>query len=181
MCPVACKRCCNPVPDYCDTEGGSSGSPVLATATNKVIALHHCRGNSACSQSGSDPNRGVPITLINAQIGSLIGGSVTPTTPSPTPVPTPSPTVLCSANDRMFTLDLTTDRFGSETTWNVVNACSGATVLNNGPYSSGTETQRTEQYCLPVGERYTFTVFDSFGGKSESPCEDHWAHLYLYR
>jgi uncharacterized repeat protein (TIGR01451 family) len=40
---------------YCDTEGGSSGSPVLSRATNKVVALHHC---------ANCPNRGVRIENI---------------------------------------------------------------------------------------------------------------------
>lgn len=40
---------------YCDTYGASSGSPVLARATNRVVALHHCPN---C------PNRGVPIGSI---------------------------------------------------------------------------------------------------------------------
>jgi trypsin-like peptidase len=34
---------------YCDTEGGSSGSPVLSRATDKVVALHHFGG---CPNSG---------------------------------------------------------------------------------------------------------------------------------
>jgi hypothetical protein len=34
---------------YCDTEGGSSGSPVLSRATNRVVALHHFGG---CPNSG---------------------------------------------------------------------------------------------------------------------------------
>ena len=37
---------------YCDTEGGSSGSPVLSALSHRVIALHHC---ADC------PNRGVPM------------------------------------------------------------------------------------------------------------------------
>jgi uncharacterized repeat protein (TIGR01451 family) len=40
---------------YCDTEGGSSGSPVLSRVTNKVVALHHC---------ANCPNRGVRIQNI---------------------------------------------------------------------------------------------------------------------
>jgi subtilisin-like proprotein convertase family protein len=41
---------------YCDTQGGgSSGSPVLSRATDKVVALHHC---ADC------PNRGVRIQNI---------------------------------------------------------------------------------------------------------------------
>lgn len=49
----------NDVGYYGDTEGGNSGSPVLATGTHKVIALHHC---------ANCPNRGVPIDLVYAQI-----------------------------------------------------------------------------------------------------------------
>lgn len=40
---------------YADTEGGSSGSPVISMSSYKVIALHHC---AVC------PNRAVPIHLI---------------------------------------------------------------------------------------------------------------------
>ncbi|WP_158893720.1 trypsin-like serine peptidase [Amycolatopsis anabasis] len=47
----------------CDTEGGSSGSPVLSRKTQKVIGLHHW---------GGCPNQGVRIDLIAAQIGSLL-------------------------------------------------------------------------------------------------------------
>jgi len=53
----------------CDTEGGSSGSPVLSSATGRVVGLHHC---SDC------PNRAVPIQLVYAEIhGDLVGGCQT--------------------------------------------------------------------------------------------------------
>ncbi len=53
-----------------DSEGGSSGSPVLAVSSHKVIALHHCRGNTlGCGE----PNRGVPIDQICAEICGLLG------------------------------------------------------------------------------------------------------------
>jgi lysyl endopeptidase len=34
---------------FCDTAGGSSGSPVISRSTNKVVALHHFGG---CPNSG---------------------------------------------------------------------------------------------------------------------------------
>ncbi|WP_053046541.1 pre-peptidase C-terminal domain-containing protein [Thalassomonas viridans] len=46
---------------FCDTIGGSSGSPVLAAASNKVIALHHFGG---CE------NQGVRIDQIWPQVSS---------------------------------------------------------------------------------------------------------------
>jgi lysyl endopeptidase len=48
---------------YCDTEGGSSGSPVIARGSDKVIALHHW---------GGCPNSGVRIDLIYQEIKSLL-------------------------------------------------------------------------------------------------------------
>jgi hypothetical protein len=52
----------------CDTEGGSSGSPVLARSSHQVIALHHC---------ANCPNRGVPIDLVCAEICGLLGPECT--------------------------------------------------------------------------------------------------------
>ncbi|WP_433298682.1 trypsin-like serine peptidase [Actinoplanes sp. CA-030573] len=48
---------------YCDTEGGSSGSPVLSRATNKVVALHHF---------GGCPNSGVRGDLLAAKLRSYL-------------------------------------------------------------------------------------------------------------
>ena len=48
---------------YCDTEGGSSGSPVISRRTNKVIALHHF---------GGCPNSGVRIDEIYAEVRNLL-------------------------------------------------------------------------------------------------------------
>jgi lysyl endopeptidase len=48
---------------YCDTEGGSSGSPVISRKTNEVIALHHF---------GGCPNSGVRIDLIYREIANLL-------------------------------------------------------------------------------------------------------------
>ena len=48
---------------YCDTEGGSSGSPVLSRATNKVVALHHF---------GGCPNSGVRGDLLAAKLARML-------------------------------------------------------------------------------------------------------------
>jgi PKD repeat protein len=48
---------------YADTEGGSSGSPVLGYNDHCVVALHHC---------ANCPNRGVPTPSIIADLGSNI-------------------------------------------------------------------------------------------------------------
>jgi V8-like Glu-specific endopeptidase len=47
----------------CDTEGGSSGSPVISRRTNKVVALHHF---------GGCPNSGVRADLLAAKLAKLL-------------------------------------------------------------------------------------------------------------
>ncbi|MDW7551212.1 PKD domain-containing protein [Pseudoalteromonas peptidolytica] len=64
---------------YCDTIGGSSGSPVLAAATNNVVALHHLGG---CT------NKGAKISLIWPQVSSHFGGQI-PVGDNGTTDPTP--------------------------------------------------------------------------------------------
>lgn len=54
---------------YCDTEGGSSGSPVIARSSNRAIALHHFGG---CLNSGAK------FSLIWPQVSAHFGGVVPP-------------------------------------------------------------------------------------------------------
>ncbi|RMG44488.1 MAG: serine protease [Acidobacteria bacterium] len=49
---------------YCDTAGGSSGSPVFSGTSHKVVALHHFGG---CT------NQGVRMDLIYPKISGLLG------------------------------------------------------------------------------------------------------------
>jgi hypothetical protein len=60
---------------WTDTQGGSSGSPVLGYSDHKVVALHHCRGSAFCdtgNPANDDRNRGVPIDQVIADLGPLI-------------------------------------------------------------------------------------------------------------
>ena len=82
----------------CDTEGGSSGSPVISHTTHKVIGLHHCGG-------GCNGNKGVPIRNFNNRISSYVSvfdttsAPAAPTTSPPTPAPpTRSPVASLSVS-----------------------------------------------------------------------------------
>jgi hypothetical protein len=48
---------------YCDTEGGSSGSPVLSRKTHRVVALHHF---------GGCPNSGVRADILAARLKNVL-------------------------------------------------------------------------------------------------------------
>jgi PKD repeat protein len=54
----------------CDTEGGSSGSPVIARSNNKVIGIHHI---GACNTGN---NTAVHMSLIWADMQSFFGGVI---------------------------------------------------------------------------------------------------------
>jgi hypothetical protein len=51
----------------CDTEGGSSGSPVIARHTHKVVGLHHCGG-------GCSGNLGVRMSAIYPEVARFVYG-----------------------------------------------------------------------------------------------------------
>ena len=73
---------------YCDTQGGSSGAPVISRFTNKVIGLHHC-GTKDCSHG----NMAVPINKVYQEIESFLPDeSALEATEAPTSRPTSFPT-----------------------------------------------------------------------------------------
>jgi hypothetical protein len=53
----------NDVGYFCDTQGGSSGSPVIAYSDHNVVSLHHC---------ANCPNRGVRTNAIISDLGSSL-------------------------------------------------------------------------------------------------------------
>ena len=56
----------------CDTELGSSGSPVISNRTNQVIALHHCGTEYNCTFTSTTSNQGVPVIELFPHIGPYI-------------------------------------------------------------------------------------------------------------
>jgi hypothetical protein len=113
-----------------DSEGGSSGSPVLAVSSNRVIALHHCRGNSL---SCGEPNRGVPIDQICAEICSFLG---------------PECTVDSDCNDsNPCTLDSCTSSICSHDA--IANCC------GNGTCETGEDCRTCTDDCISGGD-FTF-------------------------
>ena len=65
-------------------------------------------------------------------------------------------------NGQSINVAITTDSWGSETTWDITNG-SSLTVASGGPYPDGTaNVTYNDLTCLPVG-CYTFNIYDSYG------------------
>mmetsp|Transcript_19147 Transcript_19147/g.29489 ORF Transcript_19147/g.29489 Transcript_19147/m.29489 type:complete len:446 (-) Transcript_19147:139-1476(-) len=75
--------------------------------------------------------------------------------PGPPPTPPPPPGTCIP-----FDLLLTTDYYGSETTWDVKESGTNTLVLSGGNYEDDVVKTHIETGCLPNGE-YVFTIYDS--------------------
>lgn len=58
----------------CDTDGGSSGAPIISQATNEVTGLHHF-GFTECEANWSTQNRGVYMDLILDRLKRIDNGA----------------------------------------------------------------------------------------------------------
>ena len=70
------------------------------------------------------------------------------------------------------TVQIVTDQYGSETTWDIKDA-NGMTVLSGGPYgnltASGTAPQAPVITTLSANTCHTFTIYDSYGDGINTP------------
>jgi hypothetical protein len=86
-------------------------------------------------------------------------------TPAPTPATTPAPAPPgggCSGGQMKFEIKLTTDAYGYETSWNLVDA-GGSTIVDGGIGSIyGSDQNYAESKCIPDG-CYKLNLFDSYG------------------
>ncbi len=108
---------------YADTEGGSSGSPVLAYSDHLVVALHHC---------ANCPNRGVPIPAIVTDLGSSIPANAIGSGTIPDPVD------LDEAVDNTtltFTTGGSADWDGDESTYYYDNDSAVSGTITHNQYS----------------------------------------------
>lgn len=115
----------------CDTQGGSSGSPVLANADHAVVSLHHCGG---CN------NTGVPVTAVISDLGSNLPANATTGGGGGNAPPTANFTFSTSGLTAAFT-DSSTDSDGSIASRNWSFGDGGTSTATNPSHtyaSSGT-------------------------------------------
>jgi serine protease len=96
------------------------------------------------------------MTAINHLADNSGGGSPAPPTPAPA-----NPTPECNGGSLEFELTFNTDGYGSESSWELTNEGTGASVATGGPY--GNNDSYVTRECLPPGQCYTLTIFDSYG------------------
>lgn len=148
---------------YCDTIGGSSGSPVLAAQTNKVIALHHLGG---CT------NKGAKISLIWPQVSSHFNGQI-PNGDNGTgpvdPVDPPSNELQdgvavsisgATNSEQFFTFDVPANK--AEVSFNITGGSGDADLY----IQQGTKPSKSSYSCRPYknGNEETCTVNNPTAG-----------------
>lgn len=126
---------------------------------------------STGTYSGNLATYGV-ATVNCTPIANFTGGALVVTVTTTGDASTTNNTVNASvssavnAASQIVTVDITTDRYASETSWNIKNA-SGAVVASGGPWAdltaNGTTVRPTATANLQPNTCYTFEILDSYG------------------
>lgn len=149
-----------------------------ATLTSATISYNIDGGTAYLNNwTGSlAPNKFAYITLANTAVNGTLNVSITnvnggadarATNNSASKTFGGGTSSIANHNFTTFTFNLTGDRYGTETSWNLKNAA-GTTLYSGGPYTNlsanGTQPLVTNQtWTLPANGCYTFTLNDSYG------------------
>ena len=83
-------------------------------------------------------------------------------TKPPPPIITPSPD--CPDDTTLLEVTIRTDDFPFETKWKLFNICTREVQIPLQFYFERlNNTLYTDSYCIPSGQEYEFTIFDTFG------------------
>jgi len=99
---------------------------------------------------------GLHMLLANTVVGGCGGlDDLNNLTSSPTPAPS-----VCT--QYLVTVNVTTDTFPFDTSWDLVNQCAGGGQGASRDLYVGSDRNYVDEYCLPVAT-YKFTIRDTFG------------------
>ena len=102
----------------------------------------------------------------NVTINTTMPNGVVDADPSNNPTVWFNVTMATQNTNAYVTVQIITDAYGSETTWDIKDA-NGAVVLSGGPYNdlsaAGTTTQTPTSGTLVTQSCHTFTIYDSYG------------------
>jgi len=160
---------------WTDTQGGSSGSPVLGYSDNKVVALHHCRGSASCTTgnpANDDRNRGVPIEAVIADLGPLVP-------PGALCDPYVGPATLTAVNNGNNRVDLAWGSVsGTGITYKVMRAVGACPQASYEEIASGLAGTAYSDTTVSGGITYSYIVMannDEGCDSDPSPCADETA------
>ncbi len=147
---------------WADTQGGSSGSPVLGYSDHRVVALHHCRGSGFCDDGTSppdDPNRGVPIEAVIADLGSNVPGCAVCDPPDP-------PTGLSAITNGDNRIDLSWSASAGADSYNIYRSIGSCPQTNYQQIASGVIGTSYSDTGVSGGITYSYVVsaFDTAEG-----------------
>jgi subtilisin family serine protease len=141
-------------------------TPVPTDATTAPVSPPTSAPVAPPTNAPVTPPTNAPVTPpTNAPVAPPTSAPVAPSTNAPVAPPTNAPVtpptdVDTPSSCAMFVVTLTTDDFGYETSFSLVNDLNGHTRLSGGLY--GSSRTYDEITCLDNG-RYIFTVSDSHG------------------
>ncbi len=157
---------------WADTQGGSSGSPVLAYSDHRVVALHHCRGSGSCGSGSTppdDPNRGVPIQAVIADLGDNLPGCAVCDPPD-------SPTGLTATPNGDNRIDLAWTASAGADSYNLYRAVGSCPSSGHQLIASGVAGTAYSDTDVSGGTTYSYVVkaFDETEGCESfaSDCDD---------
>ena len=109
---------------------------------------------------GTDKNIVIEVASIDLNAHPAVATVIFRTDQVPTASPTPNMLCVDQPGTRRVAVDLTTDNYGPETSWTLVNECTGA-VQRQSQTNFANNQNYLEEWCAPAA-RYTFTIHDSY-------------------
>ena len=139
-------------------------------ADGNDCTIDTCEDDGTCtfvdvcpSESPSSVPSSVPsMTMAPSSAPSLVPSSAPTTSTAPSSTPTNNPTATpCSDGKKRLEVDVLTDNYPYETSWNLIDTCDGTVIFQEGPYSAQA-TLHTKSECVDPG-KFLFTMTDSWG------------------
>ncbi|MBU8893253.1 MAG: Ig-like domain-containing protein, partial [Bacteroidales bacterium] len=88
-------------------------------------------------------------------------------------------TAQCPAGEAEIIITITTDEYGSETTWALTNAADD-TIVTGGPYADDIVETYVIDTCVLLGEELTFTIEDAYGDGICAGYGDGWYSVEMF-